>query len=302
MKISYTLYMEFEDIKRITGNPEKKNTYMCDRCKNSFANSSTLKRHLNRKTPCKNTDINVDVKFDNDDKFFRGSAKADNPKFDISKLWDPDLEGGFSCLLSASRRSGKTNMIKYLYNPFTEVFDFIIFFSDTIHNVKYDFVEEPCFNKFNPDVLQDLFTFQRETDNQFKILVIMDDCVSEKTKADDSIMQLYLTGRNWNISCIISSQVSTLISKKVRGNTDFVFIGKTNTPENRLNLINTFLVSCVQCPENVTTKVGKEQFLDKYILDNAKDYHFIVLDYQSDGERVYDFIADKVLEDKKTKL
>jgi len=84
----------------------------------------------------------------------------------------------------------------------------------------------------------------------------MDDCVSEKTKSDDSIMQLYLTGRNWNISCIISSQVSTLISKKVRSNTDFVFIGKTNTPENRVNLCNTFLSSCVKMPDSIKTKVG----------------------------------------------
>ena len=71
--------------------------------------------------------------------------------------------------------------------------------------------------------------------------------------------------------------------------------GKTNTPENRLNLIDTFLISCVKPPEQITTKVGKEDYLDKYIVDNTTDYNFLVLDYLNDGERVFNYKAPKVL-------
>lgn len=283
--------MEFETLDRYNNTGK----YFCDRCHYQFNNERDLKKHKMKKMGCGKAEIKIENKIENPNEIFKGSAKEDLPSFDIEKLVSADLEGGFAALLSASRRSGKTNLLKYIYSELKKQFDIIVFFSDTLHNKKYSFVEEPKFNKFDPGVIVNLFEFQKETDNTFRILIIMDDCVSNQTRESNEIMQLYLTGRNWNISCIISTQVSTLINKKVRGNTDFVFIGKTNTPENRLNLIDTFLISCVKPPEQITTKVGKEDYLDKYIVDNTTDYNFLVLDYLNDGERVFNYKAPKVL-------
>ena len=281
-------------------------SFFCDRCNSTFFKQRDYDRHMNRKTPCRKNEIKIENKIDlssfNIDpnvgvysELFSASAKQDLPKFNLDALTKVELEGGFAGIISASRRSGKTNFIKYIYDELDKQFDIIILFSDTLHNQKYSFAKDPKFNKFNTSILEDVFQFQKNTDNAFKILIIMDDCVSNETKADNSIMQLYLTGRNWNISCIISTQISTLVNKKIRGNTDFVFIGKTNTPENRLNLIETFLVTCVQAPTEVKTKVAKLEYLDKYIVENTEDYNFLVLDYLNDGERVYNFKAPKVL-------
>lgn len=277
--------------------PKQVENFFCPRCDASFKKSSELTRHLAAKNPCRKSVINIENKIETPVDLFDGSAKQELPKFEINKLLNPDLEGGFSAIFAASRRSGKTTLIKYLYNELSKSFDIIIFFCDTLHNKNYSFVQEPKFNHFSSGVLNDLFDFQKNTNNEYKILIIMDDCVSNDTKNSDEIMQLYLTGRNWNISCIISSQVSTLINKKSRGNTDFVFIGKTNTPENRLNLIETFLITCLKPPQEIKTKVAKEFWLDKFLIENTEDYNFIVLDYLSSGERVYNFKSPKGLND-----
>lgn len=275
------------------------NTYVCDKCGQNFSTDFLYQRHLNRKTPCKKTEIIIENNIRNDDGYYGGPAKANNPKFDITRLYDPDLEGGFSALLCASKRAGKTNLLAAIYPEFEKVFDIIIFFSDTLHNKKYSFVKEPKFKKFIPEVIQIITEFQNFTNNAFKVLVILDDCSSEAIKSDNALMQLYLTGRNNNISCIISTQASTLINKKNRGNTDFVFIGKINTAENRLNLINSFLANCVELPKEVHTKIAKEAYLDKYILQNTEDHHFIVIDYENMGERVYDYKAKAIFPTKK---
>lgn len=287
--------MEFEDIRKSI-KKEEKSAYVCDRCDYAFKTSSALTKHKQRKTPCKKTVIENNININTNDETWKGEITEDLPKFNIDTLADPNLEGGFSAIFSASRRSGKTTLIKFLYSKFAKIFDFIVFFSDTLHNKNYSFVKEPKFNRFDGDILRDLYEFQRKTDNQFKILVIMDDCVSEKTRGSDAIMQLYLTGRNWNISCIISTQVSTLVSKKNRSNADFVFIGKTNSPENRMNLIESFLITTIKVPKEITTKTAKIEYIDKFMVEKTKDYNFIVLHFENmGGERVFTYRSPKGL-------
>jgi hypothetical protein len=215
------------------------------------------------------------------------------PPFDINSLLKPAEKDNFSMILTASRRSGKTTLLSYLYPLWQQHFDIVVTFSYSIHNKTYNFVQEPKFDNYYPDALKDIFKLQRKTSNRLKILIIFDDLVSSKVKDDDDILQAYIRGRNSNISIVISTQILTLISRKNRGNSDFIFIGKTNSSENRLTLIESLLMNAVKTPETIRNKTQKLQFLDKWLMNHTEDYNFIVMDCYNDKESLFNFKVNK---------
>ena len=90
-------------------------------------------------------------------------------------------------------------------------------------------------------------------------------------------MQMFVRGRNSNISVITSSQSTKLINKNNRMNSDFVFIGN-NPGEARLDILETFLLgSDIPLPSNIKTKSQKLEYLNKFVLHYTNNYGFIVV-------------------------
>jgi hypothetical protein len=213
-------------------------------------------------------------------------------KFDMNKLMEDVTNQDFAMVISASRNVGKSHMLSKLYPKWDKKFDLIIVFSYSAHNPTYKFVTGPKFADYNPGIINDLFKFQRKTENSLRILIIFDDMVSNKIKFDDSIMQCYTRGRNSRISICISTQIFKLISKNSRGNTDYMFIGKTNTAENRLTLCETVLMHNVKIPKTIKNKTQKLEYLDQWLLKKTLDHHFIVIDMKNGMEKVYDYLCE----------
>lgn len=275
------------------------NTHTCPRCEAEFDEKSRYLAHIGRKHPCKkrpiqNLETKITLKVNEDDVLDFGpdiETRLREPlePFDPNKLMKTGDADNFSMVLTASRRSGKTTLLRYLYPKWEKIFDIIFVYSYSIHNEAYAFVKEPKFDSYNPDSIKDIFKFQKKTSNKFRILIIFDDLVSKSVKDDDSILQAYIRGRNSNISIVISTQIFKLIAKNNRGNLDYLFCGKTNMSENRLTLIENVFMNSVKMPDVIKNKTQKIEFLDRWLIEHTTDFHFVVVDCFEDNEKLYDF-------------
>jgi hypothetical protein len=271
-------------------------TLVCERCGLEFDGPQRYEAHLKRKVQCKAIKapvINVITEESvGDHTEFQKSIDADVLKpFDMNALMGSAKNDEFAVIMSASRKAGKSYLLAHLYPQWVKIFDLIVTFSYSAHNTTYDFVTDVKFNDYEPQMIKDLFIFQRETKNKFRILVIFDDLVSSKVKYDDAIMQCYTRGRNSNISVVVSTQIFKLLNKNNRGNTDYMFIGKTNTAENRKTLCETVLTNSVKTPASVRNKVMKEDYMDKWLLNKTQDHKFVVIDMKNDNESIYEYKA-----------
>lgn len=265
--------------------------HMCERCGKVFKTKYTLTRHMNGKRMCKvkhidftdeskvivrADDINLDADYEIVD---------DLETFNFSEKFEADQ--CYSMILAAIRRSGKTTLIKYIYPMLFKQYDFVIFLSNSIHNKIYSFVKGLKFKEYTAELIDDIMAFQEKTGNLFRWCIIMDDLVSYRNKNDDSLMQLYVRGRNVNITVIVSSQSTTLINKNNRGNSDYVVIGNNPSAEYRETVIKAFLLGAVKIPKAINTKNSRMDYLHKYILFHTKNYGFLIMDNIS--HKIYKF-------------
>jgi len=268
-------------------------SYACTKCGQDFDTKDRYNAHMARKIPCRQAKmpvININNISDEtiDKVHYDAVIDADRlPDFNDSVMMTSALNDEFSAVISASRRAGKSYMLSYLYPKWQRIFDLVVVFSYSAHNTTYDFVTDLKFSDYNPEILKELFMFQKLTKNTYRFLIIFDDLVSTKVKHDDTIMQCYTRGRNSNISVVVSTQIFKLINKNNRGNTDYMFIGKTNTTENRMTLCETILMNNVKVPKELKSKTAKIEYLDEWLLRKTEDHYFIVIDMKSDSEKIY---------------
>jgi hypothetical protein len=83
---------------------------------------------------------------------------------------------------------------------------------------------------FNPDIMEKtidlIFQMQKAHSNR-KVCIIADDF--NLTSSNDSLNSLYTRGRHYNITTILSAQVTTRgISTSIRNNTIYLFVRKLN--------------------------------------------------------------------------
>lgn len=274
----------------------------CPKCEHIFKSKIGLTRHLNRKNPCIEKSshpqniINIENKIPTENinqlsECLTQDVTFDElPKFD-ERLLFADGQEAKSLILSGSRKSGKTTIILYLYERLLEHFDIVVFFSFSLHNDLYANIQEPKFDRYNSQIFEDLFYFQKKTKNAFSICVLMDDMIGDQMKNDDGIMNLYVRGRNSNISVLISTQHMNLMRNTNRANCSFIIFGKTNSPASRLTLIEDYLLPIIKIPKElgIKTKTAKIEYLDQWVINYTKDHNFIVIDYYNDGENIYQY-------------
>ena len=89
--------------------------------------------------------------------------------------------------------------------------------------------------------LNSLIEHQKRS-NKEEILLILDDCVSEKDfKSQDAnhpLNKLATIGRHLHISCILVSQKFSLLSTTIRANLDYVFVFSTHNRNEREAIFN----------------------------------------------------------------
>lgn len=128
--------------------------------------------------------------------------------------------------------SGKTTFMVMELNRLTEEelneYSLILLFTHSPHAKPYEFLQKRVaskilkFNHFVPSIIQMLSAINKEADNNFKFLVLMDDCLNLR---GDLIMNMILTMRNANISTVLCIQYSKLLLPSQRQSIhDFFFM------------------------------------------------------------------------------
>lgn len=167
-------------------------------------------------------------------------------KFDKIEEWIYDKKyfknriikmGGFSMIISGSRESGKSYLLKNLLNQgLKNNFDFIIVFSKTLVNGFYEsFLDTKLlFGEFDENVITKLKIvneLSKEKNKRVRFLIILDDMVNQKSRYNDKIEELYTMGRHYNFTTIILTQKLCNVGTAVLSNTGIFFTlycGSTN--------------------------------------------------------------------------
>jgi len=198
----------------------------------------------------------------------------------------------------ASRRSGKSELIKYIYQTldFGEEYDFITVISmcDDSLDFMSNFVHGNIFIKdFSDNIVNNLIIKSDELVSKGKpkrFLVIIDDVVGYGIKNSEAIMKLYALGRHHNISCILICQMVTLMSVTARSNSDLILIGAVSDGKEKDSVMNNLLKGLASRKDRIDRGyTNKEDFYDDLIKYNTEDYNFIVIDKLS--TRKNDFSA-----------
>jgi len=175
--------------------------------------------------------------------------------------------GGVSLCFLGSTRSGKTTFMKEVVNDYFKKHLKIIM-SNSIHNPIYnsmkDIVKSPL---YIPKLVKDGYDINKNTNNHYNILYILDDVVT--AKFDKELLKLLAIYRNSNLSCIMSIQSPILLNSATRGNLNYVFLGRMNSEEQIEKTIKMYLSSYLE--GKMTDKIREYKKL-------TEDHYWIVID------------------------
>lgn len=203
-------------------------------------------------------------------------------KFNIKKFTKIK---NFSCVISASRRSGKSELIKHIINEndFNNLFDYIVIFCST-----YDTMEEYqniikgdlFFYEYNENVIDNLILLSekyKKKNKEKSFLIIFDDMITDVNKLNKNIISLFTKGRHYNISIIFSTQKLSSLSTSIRNNCDFFIFGLNKNNKEVFFIIDEYLLGLANEEErkNIDDKIFYRELVNKYTID----YNFIILDY-----------------------
>ena len=118
----------------------------------------------------------------------------------------------------------------------------------------------------------------QKTKNHYRFCIILDAIVDEKSNS--TLLKMFLTLRNSNISAILSVQSTMLVNKLVRGNCNNILLGKLSGEESIHDTYRKFLI-------NYKDELGIKNESDIVPTYDAltKDYNFIYVNALK--ERIY---------------
>jgi hypothetical protein len=182
----------------------------------------------------------------------------------------PDNKFGVSFLLLGSTRSGKSTLMNYLYENYFK--DYIT----TLHtNSLQSEIYKPLKKKaitlpsYYPEMIKDTFKINKETNNKYKFLHIIDDVVNKKN--DQTLIQLFTIMRNSRINGIITGQELTIFNAIARSNINYVILMKLNSDMAIEKAVKSYLRSYFPADYNLNQMIRAYKKL-------TEDHQFFVID------------------------
>lgn len=210
-------------------------------------------------------------------------------------MWKPkfaiDKNGmmNFSMILIASRKSGKTELIKHFYSKYwSDKYDFVVVFTTLANQPVYEKLINGDYMIFTEDKDVDKINIIMETNARRKkknkkplnVLAIFDDTNSRKQKWDKDILNIYTKGRHYNVSIVYATQSPTLVDNIWKENTDIMCIFKQMIRKNKEYIMDNILTGIYDTSKMTKSKEKKyyETMFDKY---TNKKYHCMVIDTEN---------------------
>jgi hypothetical protein len=208
-------------------------------------------------------------------------------KYIPQHLPKPSANSSFRLNIYAPSYSGKSYLINdMLTNPkygYSKVYDaeriFIMsptFESDTSYEkLKKKMKDNPenITDKFDEEMILEILDFQKQMKRQKKmrpVLLLVDDLVtSVNAKRQNEMINLYLRGRHWGISIILTSQKYKYVPSGIRLNADCNIFFSNNMNKKELIDISE------ECPDDVFLKLANDlrennYFQYDFIYQNVK--------------------------------
>lgn len=192
--------------------------------------------------------------------------------------WIPDKTGS-SLVIMAKSKAGKTSFLsKIVKNLPKDIIKIVI--SPNIHNDIYTSMKNRCVYtpEFNVDLIKLCQRINQRTKNHYRFCIILDDVIDEKSNT--MVLKMFLTLRNSNISCILSIQSTMLINKVIRGNANYILLGKLSGEESILDTYKKFLINYKD-----DLKIRSDRDIVPTYDALTKDYNFIFVN--SLKEKIY---------------
>lgn len=150
--------------------------------------------------------------------------------------------GGTSWACIGASRSGKTTMMKYLYNTYFKKHCTMMFTMNPQAAIYEDFGPKILTSEeYFPELMKEAHEINTLCDNKFPFCFISDDFVNVKIKHDPEIVRALTIYRNANVSSIWSFQGRTLMSAVGRNQINYICVFKQQTPMEWENVIKEFL-------------------------------------------------------------
>jgi len=200
----------------------------------------------------------------------------------------------FTCSLIASTRGGKSVFVKDLIKNVCEIEDIDLII---VKSLVYEVLDDYKLNfegvlklkkkkiklhysiydqgKEGEPVILALLNKKKDKKN---VVIILDDVISNHSKFDDSISQIFTRGRHSNISMIYSTQQASSLSTTMRQNSNFIGIFKQNT----FNAKKFIIENIIQSINFKHGKTGIELYNDDEV-NNSSDEFKIILCQRSDS-------------------
>jgi len=199
------------------------------------------------------------------------SKMSNIPDAEFHLEMPPVETGGCSILMIGSGRSGKTTALKHILDRYFKKHLGAIFSqsakAEAYRNMKYPLL--PLSSAFIPDLIQDSYRINKDTQNHYPFLYVLDDVPLAKN--DKELMKTLTIYRNSGISCIQCVQTPTLVSPTCRSNFTFTLLFKCNSTEQCENVCKFFLRGYFPPKTVMEEKIRKFREL-------TEDHHFIFID------------------------
>jgi hypothetical protein len=224
----------------------------------------------------------------------------DNVELQLNQ-WDPTNEPTpFACLVLASRRSGKSYLIKHLWQTvWKKKFDVVMLMCPTDFTGYYSsfLPGKLIFQEYNEEALQALMLLQKqridENKKPLRTLVILDDCSDDRERYSTLLQKLYTKGRHYNISVVFATQAASLSSTVWRNNSDFVLIGRMMGGVGREAIRDNFLSGMQdrdELPPSFQRGRGDKAFNNALMRKWTSGHSFLVISYTSDTQEFEDVV------------
>lgn len=148
------------------------------------------------------------------------------------------FEPSFCAYIFGHRNSGKSYLLiqlllsKHLNGKFNEI---VIINPTKCYDEKYNVIKFSLeYDEFSTELLDELivhFEEERTKNPEYKVLLILDDCISQDNFKDNQahhpLNTLAVNGRHWGVSLLILSQKWNAISTYIRTQLDYIIVFET---------------------------------------------------------------------------
>jgi hypothetical protein len=191
-----------------------------------------------------------------------------------TKAFSLDLpaSGGTNIVMVASSRSGKTTMLKYIYDTYFKKHITTMFTMNPHADIYKDLSDKIMMSeRFHPEIIHDMYEINKLSDNKYDFFVISDDYVDNTIKTSPEITRLMTIYRNANLNSCFSFQGRTLLSAVGRNNAHFILVGRQNTPKEYECVIKEFLSGWLPVGMTMSEMI-------RFVAEACRDYQFFLID------------------------